>query len=100
MDLSRTFRELVGQNLQDPLFLYNTVFSDEATLTLKGQVYRQNCRYWSDTNSDWMLESHIQYPQKINVWAGILNDTLIGPFLIDGYLNARAYLTLIKHPET
>ena len=30
---------------RDPLFLYNTVFSDEATFTLKGEVNRQNCRY-------------------------------------------------------
>ena len=27
---------------RDPLFLYNTVFSDEATFTLKGEVNRQN----------------------------------------------------------
>ena len=44
-----------------------------------------------------MLESHTQYPQKINVWAGILNDTLIGPFFIDGNLNARAYEELLRN---
>lgn len=66
---------------ENPLFLYNIVFSDEATFTLKGEVNRHNCRYWSDTNPAWMLESHTQYPQKVNVWAGILNDTIIGPFL-------------------
>ena len=46
----------------DPLFLYNTVFTDEATFTLKGEVNRQNCIYWSDTNPNCMLESHTQYP--------------------------------------
>ena len=50
---------------RDPLLLYNTVFLDETTFTLKGEVNRQNCIYWSDTNPDWMLESHTQYPQKI-----------------------------------
>lgn len=59
----------------NPNFLYNTVFSDEATFQLNGEVNRHNCRYWSDANPFWMLESHTQYPQKINVWAGILNDT-------------------------
>ena len=43
------------------------------------------------------LESHTQYPQKINVCAGILNDTLIGPFFIDGNLNARAYEELLRN---
>ena len=82
---------------RDTLFLYNTVFSDEATFTLKGEVNRQNCRYWSDSNPDWMLESQTQYPQKINVWTSILNDTLIGPFFIDGNLNARAYEELFRN---
>ena len=35
---------------RDPLFLYNKVFSDEATFSLKGEVNRQNYIYWSDTN--------------------------------------------------
>ena len=43
------------------------------------------------------MESHTQYPQKINVWAGILNDTLIGPFFIDGNLNALAYEELLRN---
>ena len=82
---------------RDPLFLYNTVVSDEATFPFKGEVNRQNCRYWSDTNPDCMLESHTQYPPKINVWAGILNDTLIGPFFIDDNLNAHAYEELLRN---
>ena len=44
-----------------------------------------------------MLESHTQYPQKINVWAVILNDTLISPFFIDGNLNACAYKELLRN---
>ena len=88
---------MMGRNDRDPLFLYNTAFSDEATFTLKGEADRQNCRYWSDSNPDLMLESHTQYPRKINVWAGILNDTLIGPFFIDGNLNALAYEELLRN---
>jgi transposase len=82
---------------EDPLFLYNIVFSDEATFTLKGEVNRHNCRYWSETNPAWMLDSHTQYPQKLNVWAGILNDTLIGPFFINGNLNAGMYEQLLRN---
>lgn len=81
---------------EDPPFLYNIAFSDEATFTLSGEVNRHNCRYWSDTNPDWMLDSHTQYPQKVNVWAGILNNNLIGPFFIDGNLNADRYETLLR----
>ena len=44
-----------------------------------------------------MLESHTQYPQKINVWTGILNGTLIRPFFIDGNLNAREYKEFLRN---
>lgn len=44
-----------------------------------------------------MLESHTQYPQKVNVWAGILNDTIIGPFFIDGNVNADTYEQLLRN---
>jgi len=82
---------------EDPPFLYNIVFSDKATFTLKGKVNRHNCRYWSDTNPDWMMDSHTQYPQKVNVWAGLLNNALIGPFFIDGNLNAAKYEDLLRN---
>lgn len=79
-----------------PNFLYNILFSDEATFTLNGEVNRHNSRYWSDSNPAWMLENHTQYPQKVNVWAGIFNDTLVGPFFIDGNLTAALYEQLLR----
>jgi len=36
-----------------------------------------------------MLEFHTQYQEKINVWASILNNTLIGPSFIEGNLNVE-----------
>ncbi|XP_058808948.1 uncharacterized protein LOC131674347 [Phymastichus coffea] len=68
----------------------------EATFTLNGEVNRHNCRYWSDSNPAWMLENHTQYPQKLNVWAGIFNGTLVGPFFIDGNLTAASYEQLLR----
>ena len=79
-----------------PNFLNNIVFSDEATFQLNGEVNRHNCRYWSDHNPHWMLEAHTQYPQKLNVWAGIINNTLIGPFFIEGNLNGEIYLRMLR----
>lgn len=31
----------------------------------------------------------LEYPKKVNVWAGILGKNIIGPFLIDGTLNEK-----------
>ncbi|KAL7286606.1 hypothetical protein TKK_0019105 [Trichogramma kaykai] len=88
--------EMMAFITQIPRFLKNIVFSDEATFQLNGNVNRQNCRYWSDVNPHWMVEGHTQYPQKLNVWAGIINDTIIGPFFIEGNLNATSYEHMLR----
>lgn len=77
-------------------FLDFVVFSDEATFCLNGSVNRHNSRYWADSNPYWMEETHTQYPEKINVWAGITVNHLIGPFFIEGTLTGRKYLELLQ----
>lgn len=81
---------------EDPLLLNNIVFSDEATFELTGNVNRHNCRYWSDVNPHWKRDNHTQYPQKLNVWAGILNDRPVGPFFIEGNLTAQVYTVMLR----
>lgn len=81
---------------EDPNFLYSIVFSDESTFTLNGEVNRHNCRYWSDSNPHWTRDEHTQYLQKLNVWAGIVNNQLVGPYFIDGDLNAVKYEAMLR----
>jgi hypothetical protein len=40
------------------------------------------------------ISTRTQYPQKINIWAGIFNNNIIGPFEIEGNLNSATYLDL------
>ncbi|KMQ85171.1 transposable element tc3 transposase [Lasius niger] len=80
--------------VDDPQLFNNIVFSDEATFELTGNVH--NFRYWSDVNPDWVRDNHTQYPQKVNVWAGILNGRPVGPFFIEGNLNARVYEAMLR----
>lgn len=77
--------------------LEHVLFSDECTFTLHGHANRQNCRYWSRENPHWMREEHTQYPEKVNVWAGIVGDHIIGPFFINGNLNGDNYLALLQN---
>ncbi|XP_018373143.1 PREDICTED: uncharacterized protein LOC108767664 [Trachymyrmex cornetzi] len=72
------------------LFVDDIIFSDEATFELIGNVNRHNCRYWSDENPHWMYEAHTQIQQKVNVWAGILNEAIIGPFFIEARWGATS----------
>uniref|UniRef100_V5G0A7 Transposable element Tc3 transposase n=1 Tax=Anoplophora glabripennis TaxID=217634 RepID=V5G0A7_ANOGL len=87
---------LIAVTNLNPNLLYNTCFSDECTFMLNGEVNRHNCRYWSDTNPHLIREFHTQTPQKLNVWAGILGDHLVGPFFIQGNLDGNTYLELLE----
>ncbi|KAJ8935312.1 hypothetical protein NQ318_019480 [Aromia moschata] len=44
-----------------------------------------------------MRELHTQRPQKTNVWAGIIQDRIVGPFFFDDTLNGARYLRLLQH---
>lgn len=88
------FSEVIMNKIN--VFKNKILFSDKSTFRLNGQVNRHKCRFWSRTNFHWMEELHTQYPQKINVWAGLLKDTIIGPFFIDGNLTSQKYLQLLR----
>lgn len=68
--------------LENRNIVYNTCFSDECTFTVAGEVNKHNCRYWSHENHHLYSEQHTQRPQKLNVWAGILGNHIIGPIFI------------------
>lgn len=80
----------------DPLFCANVLFSDEATFFLNGTVNRQNCRYWSKENPHWAQVAHTQHPEKVNVWAGIFQDQIVGPYFFDENLTGQMYLDFLQ----
>lgn len=82
---------------QNAEFISMICFSDEATFNLHGTINRHNSRYWSNQNPHWMTENHTQHPQKLNVWAGILGNSVVGPFIFNGNLNGPQYLEMLQH---
>lgn len=94
-DLRSDFCEAMEIRLRDPDFLKKVCFSDEATFHLSGYVNTHNCRYWATENPRVFREEHTQYPEKRNVWAGILGNEIIGPFFIDGNLTGPKYMELL-----
>ncbi|KAJ8945749.1 hypothetical protein NQ318_012071, partial [Aromia moschata] len=70
---------------------------NEATFVLNGTVNKQNCRYWSTENPHWMMEANTQYPEKVNVWAGIINSQIIGPYFFDCTLTGARYLDFLQN---
>lgn len=92
------FCEDMTQRLNDnPNLLYNICFSDECTFYLNGTVNRHNCRIWSDENPHEFRETHSQYPQKTNVWAGTFGDHVVGPYFLPDNLTGDIYLHLLQN---
>ncbi|XP_023311368.1 uncharacterized protein LOC108904994 [Anoplophora glabripennis] len=87
-EFCQTMTERTDNN---PRLVKQICFSDEATFCLNGEVNRQNFRYWAPANPHWFTESHSQYNEKVNVWAGIINNRVIGPYFFEGSLTGERY---------
>lgn len=78
-------------------FHRHIIFSDESTFTTNGVVSSQNCRWWSQENPNFVIANRNQYYKKTNVWCGILNDKLIGPFFFRDNLTGNNYLNFLQN---
>lgn len=80
---------------RDEHFIQNILFTDELSFALHGKPNSSVMRYWSEENQHRSIPVRSQYPQKLNVWAGIVGHHVVGPFFIDGTLNTQKYLELL-----
>lgn len=85
-----------GELEENRTFAKYILFSDEATFSSNGVVSSQNCRWWADENPKFIIGCKDQYSFKINVWCGIFNGRLIGPYFFQRNLNAERYLTFLS----
>ena len=58
-----------GKLDEDPLFYRKIEFSDEAQFWFNGYVNKQNCRFWSEDQSE-KLQKLPMLPEKVTVWCG------------------------------
>ncbi|KAJ8952416.1 hypothetical protein NQ318_014508 [Aromia moschata] len=69
---------------------------NEATFTTNGIVSSQNIRMWSENNPHWVIECKRQNSSKVNVFYGILNEKIIGPYFFYENLNAASFLRFLQ----
>lgn len=89
--------EILVKLEEDPLFLNKILWSDESRFHNNGIVNRHNCHYWSPENPYWIRETHFQQVWGVNVWCGIFNGRLIGPYFYEGTLTGERYLEFLQH---
>ncbi|GFV41118.1 DUF4817 domain-containing protein [Trichonephila clavipes] len=86
---------------QDPTWVFNILWTDEAHFSLHGDVNNHNCCIWV-TNPREYTQKPLHSP-KLTAWCGFTSSFIIGPFLFETQcplnewitetVNAQRYLT-------
>ena len=72
------------------------LFTNECRFTRDTVFNSQNIHIWDDKNSHAQHAHGVQQHFTINVWAGIVNCSLIGPYLLPSRLTGHAYLIFLQ----
>lgn len=72
------------------------LWTDEATFTRRGILNMRNEHLWLHENPFAMREDRFQHQFSVNVWIGIINNRLIGPFFLPNRLNGEYFLHFLQ----
>src|SRR5258705_6777794 len=70
--------------------------SDEASFSRGGTTNMHNAHVWAHENPHWTRNARFQHEFRINVWAGLLGDRIIGPVYLPARLTGVAYTTFLR----
>ena len=66
------------------------LFTEEARFNRNGVSNTLNYHVWADENPHSTMESNFQLRFSVNVWCAVLDDQMIGPFILEGRLTGEA----------
>ena len=78
-------------------FLKNVLFSDEAIFRSNGNVNRHNLHYWSQDNPRWSRNVDNQHRWSLNVWCGLIDNCVIGPYFFEEKLTGKIYADFLMY---
>ena len=81
---------------KNPNFLRDVLWSDESVFLTKGHINKQNFRHWAQQNPHWFREDNVQKPPAVMVWAGILNNQIIGPYFFTENVTGHSYREMLR----
>lgn len=83
---------ILNQCEQESQFPRSVIFTDEASFFRNGIFNYHNNNFWADENPHSCFPSEHQQRFNVNVWAGIINGTLIEPYILQR-LTGSVYFT-------
>lgn len=81
---------------EDEQFVKRVLFTDEASFTRSGVFNTHNLHSWQQENPHEVHRFRYQHRFSVNVWCGIVNECLIGPYLMPSPLNGQRYCTFLR----
>jgi len=66
------------------------LFTDKAQFNRDSVNNTHNSHVWADVNHHATVESNFQLRFSVSVWCAVLDDQLIGPFILAGRLTGEA----------
>lgn len=81
---------------QDRRLFNKIVWTDESVFSTGLKFNRKNSHIWAQENPRSTRQVKRSGRSSVNVWCGILNDTVIGPIFFDGSLNGERYFNLVQ----
>lgn len=88
---------MLRKHRENPQFLDKILWSDESTCKKDGYLNLHNLHSWSLRNPHLKREDKSQYQFKVNLWTGILNGKVIGPFELPNNLDGNRYLEFLQN---
>ncbi|KAJ8912093.1 hypothetical protein NQ315_012841 [Exocentrus adspersus] len=73
------------------------LFTDESSFANTGRENRHNYHHYEDQNPRLMRQDDHQHRFKVNVWAGICGEYVIGPHFFEGNLTGNGYLQFLQN---
>jgi hypothetical protein len=89
---------ILRKTRENPNFPKRILWMDEATFTRDGIVNCRNLHKWCPKGENPRLKrsSTFQVRYSINVWAGLIDDMLIGPVILPATLTGESFLRLLR----
>ena len=87
------------QLIQNPNFVnHDVLFSDEANFFVNGEFNKQNCRYYSHENPNWMDPTEEHSCPKVIVWCGLWRrNHVFGPVIFQRDSDRRGVLKIAQN---
>lgn len=81
----------------EPIFPRSVLWTDEACFTRDGYFNTHNSHIWSEENPHAIQRLHHQWKFSVNIWAGIIDNFVVGPYLLPARLDGHVYRIFLEH---